>query len=429
MTMTKSDVTKVFVFLLALMSFLFLSPYFLWTTYPLSDPFLLFYKLIQIMVVAIGLYYFIFYSKPGKNDVIFAVFILLIYFGLNLRIYKSGIHLDAGTVIKGIILSYLFLLNAKEKRMAFDIFKWIFAVSLIPAILIFTADLLRAEIPYTILQPVEIEKVNKDMWFRQYPLAVVIDASYYKGNIRRLCGMFNEPGVVGTLSALLLCADQFRLKHKLINKIVLLGGIFSFSLAFFLLSVAYLTLFYAFKSIKKLFAAGAALIILLASLHFLFPDNYFLNVYIFDRIKITSEGLSGNNRTSSEFDQFYSDFWKEDNVIFGEGKGYGSGYSTSSYKTVITSNGVWGIGVILLFLFSYTIVYSKRETIPWFFLAAYLLSFYQRPDIINCTYLLLICGGIWTERSMGSKAVMQSNIQHTIRRKRIFAVASRKVLW
>lgn len=429
MKVTEYDVKKIFLFLLSLLSFLFLSPYFLWTTFPSSGPLLLCYKLIQIMVLAIGLFYFLFYSKPGRNDMLFAVFIILVYWGVNIRVYKTGIHLDAGTVIKGIIFSYIFLLGPKEKRMAFDIFKCIFAVSLIPAILIFCINLLTAKMPYTVLQSMEIEKINDTMWYRQYPAAVVLDASYYNGSIRRICGMFNEPGVVGTLCALLLSADQFRLKHHWINQIVLLGGILSFSLAFFLLSAAYLILFYALKSIKKLFAVGVAMAILLASLHFLFPDNDFLNVYIFNRIKITSEGLSGNNRTSSEFEQFYSDFWEEDNVIFGEGKGYGTGFSSSSYKTVITSSGVWGLGVIFLFLISYTAVYSRREKLPWLFLAAYLLSFYQRPDIINCTYLLLFCGGVWPERSMGSNVVKQSNNRHTIRRYRKLAVARGKVRW
>jgi len=55
------------------------------------------------------------------------------------------------------------------------------------------------------------------------------------GELYRLCAMYDEPGMVGTLSAFLLAGNRFRLK-PLPFLIIFLGGLLSFSLAFIVMA-------------------------------------------------------------------------------------------------------------------------------------------------------------------------------------------------
>jgi hypothetical protein len=56
------------------------------------------------------------------------------------------------------------------------------------------------------------------------------------GLLSRLCGIYDEPGMVGTLSALLLAARGFRL-DSIWPRLLLVAGLLSFSLAFCVLAV------------------------------------------------------------------------------------------------------------------------------------------------------------------------------------------------
>lgn len=73
-----------------------------------------------------------------------------------------------------------------------------------------------------------------DRVYTVYPL-LVLDKGV---DILRFYGPFNEPGVVGTLGAVLLCTQKFNFKDWR-TLIILLAGVLSMSLFFFALVIGY----------------------------------------------------------------------------------------------------------------------------------------------------------------------------------------------
>ena len=68
--------------------------------------------------------------------------------------------------------------------------------------------------------------------------------------VYRFMGPFDEPGVLGTISALLLSADKLNL-NKNSNKIIFFSGLISLSLAFYVLISLYFILAMVLKLNKR----------------------------------------------------------------------------------------------------------------------------------------------------------------------------------
>ncbi|WP_178108372.1 MULTISPECIES: hypothetical protein [unclassified Pseudomonas] len=114
-------------------------------------------------------------------------------------------------------------------------FTWIFTLSLIPGIIFSLCA--AANIPVTfdhipLLNPVMAAAGG---YYLHAPGALLLASNNlsmpWGGELYRLCAMYDEPGMVGTLSAFILAANRFRLK-PFPFLIVFIGGLLSFSLAF-----------------------------------------------------------------------------------------------------------------------------------------------------------------------------------------------------
>lgn len=213
--------------------------------------------------------------------------------------------------------------------------------------------------------------------------------------ILRLCGLFNEPGYLGTIVALILCADKFAMKKKE-NIILLIAGILTFSAAFFAITFVYLMLV-AHKRPKVM----TVMIILGIFYLFVLPNITIHNTeiaYLASRFTFSDGKFLGDNRSKAALDVVYNEVLSGTEIMFGRGGGYVSSLNikggVSSYKTYIVDYGLLGFMIIYLPLIRSALKRAKNFLYAVFFVACFILSIYQRPNIFVLPYFVVLFGGI-----------------------------------
>jgi hypothetical protein len=197
----------------------------------------------------------------------------------------------------------------------------------------------------------------------------------------RFYGFYDEPGVVGTIAAVLLCSDGFNLQ-KWYNIPIFIAGVLSFSL-FFNIVMLFYGLAYLRMRQRILF------ITILVGL-FTLSDNEVLDTYIFSRFNIENNELVGDNRTGENFEVWYNESFRKTDAYW-----WGIGTNTenvggASYKDIIVKYGiVFFAAYYILFIF---LLYNKMGINQRFVLSVFILIavLYQRPFIVSHIYVFII---------------------------------------
>jgi hypothetical protein len=225
-------------------------------------------------------------------------------------------------------------------------------------------------------------------YYRRWAIFAIIDSGY---SLPRLCGIFNEPGALGTVCGLLFAAT-FHYSKKWEKIILIITTVFSFSLAGYLLIVVYLIIYFAQKNWKYAF-----IVIGLAFFLVIIPNidwhNNEINNFA-QRFSITSQGLMGDNRTTTAFDSEFENIISSSDIWFGKGATYTSGYGTSSYKNFIVQFGIIGFGLFFIIWLMTAIKSASHNKDCLILIIIFLISLYQRPvTLINTYGYVLIFGG------------------------------------
>ena len=217
----------------------------------------------------------------------------------------------------------------------------------------------------------------------------------------RLCGLFNEPGYFGTFIAFFLIIDKIRLK-KISNIILLIAGILSFSMAFFvLLGVG--GIYYLIKN-KYYYVVVAFVLLVIAFIPILLNTN-FENQAV-ERLKTRVEYIFNHDskteavnelRRDRIFNDIETRFESSDNKLFGYGSGYckaKGAYDTSSYKLSIIEWGYVGFCMVYLLIILIAVLETRRTIEVLFFIICFSISIVQRPQIFTPAYFLLLFGSV-----------------------------------
>lgn len=291
------------------------------------------------------------------------------------------------------------LLTASQQGQSriFETFKSYYAASLIPGLLFYFVLLLGFDFSYSIHMP----PAGGDAltYYRIYPGYVVMEKLIYayEGlSLSRFSGMLDEPGHIGTISALILCAQHLDLKERR-SKIILVAGILSLSLAFFGILLVYMAL----TKRKAFFGIGAAA----AAGIYIFQPEWFFNLPIIQRFTFVDGHLLAYNRTSIEFDVIYQDSLNHADVwtlLFGHGNAAHTllGTGLSSYKSVIYNNGFLGLCLYALFFSLLTLAVRHRDRrTGGSFIVVFALSFLQRPEVLGPAYLLFYIAALLPKKT------------------------------
>ena len=284
-------------------------------------------------------------------------------------------------------LAYVLLTDSMQIRV-FNIFYKIVLYSSIFSCLIYIVYLLGVNIGFEV-----VPYYKGEVTFAHY-IKWSIFAMYESETELRLCGLFNEPGGLGTVCALLFAARYDYMK-KWEKVAILLTVAFSFSLAGFILIFLFITCKIISKNKKNIiYLAIFALIFLI--LPYIDFSAERINAF-FDRIAITSTGLAGNNRTKEWFDMPYNQFLMTNDKWFGMGEGYQlTDYGgVLSYKLYVVQYGLIGYGLWLMGWIHCALKLSKNNKKCLLYMMIFFISLYQRPAVITGLYgFVILFGGI-----------------------------------
>ncbi|HDR4764874.1 TPA: polymerase [Bacillus thuringiensis] len=405
---TKSLIIKTFIFLAAFLAFLTLEPFFVWGN-----------KLKEVVGCVYITYFFLIaakYNVISRKDIkvaFFTIFLILLYSFRYDEVYKI---LYSFLFLCAVLVPFVLLIN-EIKLKIYDWFIKIIAISYIPAIIVAFLLLLGIDLSWDNLISYSASKSNyrQYLWSANYAVYYGFSEQYffsYGGSIDRICAMFNEPGVVGTVSALILISKKLKL-GRLYEKIILIAGILSLSMAFYTLIGLYLLI----KNKKHLILFFIAYILLFS---FTPKDSYLYNRILY-RFEINSEGLAGNNRTNEGFEYVYKDFKagniKEQFLGIGEKEYFNKALNYKSealsWKTFMVINGY--LLFILHVLFFLYLCLKEKNKASIIFAVFYFMAIYQRPFDFSLGYWLIFFAGILyslnkEENTVDNKSLSRGNV-------------------
>lgn len=356
-----------------------------------SQGFLVFIVYILVTILVIFLIPTIKKKSLGLNTVLEILPAIIVWIMNNLLNYGT-----TGASNLTIVLWVLFCVAPRDiQRQSFIIFRKIWVIICFIGVFCYLC--------YTLKIPVPYQEMPYYFGTRLKYISYGFSFLYDSGNSLRLCGICNEPGYFGTICALVLCASRMNLK-KNGNIFILIAGIFTFSAAFMMMIILYLIGRIIMgvrnnKSLRKKILRYAFAGLLLFSYIVILPTiqtgNHDLDI-VLQRITINSEGISGDDRTTEEFDNLYASMSFSE-LFFGKGKGYLRANNINgslSYKIFVLEYGIlgcilsWGT-LLVAALYKNT---KNRDIV--LFVLIFFASIYQRPNIITLPYLLLLIGGI-----------------------------------
>lgn len=265
-------------------------------------------------------------------------------------------------------------------------YKAIFSITiLISIIMFFLVIIIGIELPRSTGVSDNILQTN---YYEKYFLLVLEHGIPKNLLFQRFNGFYDEPGTVGTISALLLSIDKFNLK-KNINIPLLVAGILSFSLFFYVISLIYVL--YILNNSYRIIIT-----ILFIGIVLFTQNNIYLEQYIYKRLEITGNTISGDNRMTKSGANYYERFKKTDDFLLGKGEGVSSvwGEGSSSYKRIIIDFGIVFLLVYAFALSWFTFAMIKNKKNAMGLIIIFLGILFQRPYIFNSFYVFLIYASI-----------------------------------
>lgn len=218
-------------------------------------------------------------------------------------------------------------------------------------------------------------------------------SSYQGGDFARFSSIFDEPGFLGTISAFILVINKLDLSKRS-NIIVFIAGLFSFSLAFYILLGLYLFYFAItnFRSNIATLIIGVIIVVLIFN-----TFNLSFERKIIDRLFYSDEIVSGSIRGVSNTNNSIGYLMSQNsmNLLFGNGL---DSYKESKVDYINNSSWprlVYQIGLFFtLLLFIALLLLGVSNSGTFLFICLFILSIYQRPQIFNLLIFFLLSIGI-----------------------------------
>ena len=399
----KTKLADIIGFLYAILAFLRLNPFFLWETYCNGRIGRLFgvfqtVNIIAILVIILSVLDLVRKGRVTANNARLVILLLVSGFVI---IYISGRHNVMNRIWINYVALSLFLLSDSDIKMkSFRYFKYVFSITLIPAVLWhLLVNIIGISINYTNITPVNETKIAYEYTYRHYWGAIQLFGRWDPSVHLRLNGIYDEPGVVGSIAGLLLTTSFLKKENKsFVNVLLFIEGMLSLSLAFIMFLVIYaLGTSIMRHNTKGLFVIIGFVLVYLAFINIDFSNKFI--ILIQERVRITSTGLSGNDRTSEQFNMMYSQFKNSSDLLllmFGYGPNLiaTTEGKSLSYKNIIYE---YGYSVFLLFIsFILSYAYSHKKTCKevGIIIILTLANIYQRAGLFYFPYMLTFIGGI-----------------------------------
>lgn len=208
----------------------------------------------------------------------------------------------------------------------------------------------------------------------------------------RFYSMFDEPGVLGTLSAFALYGNKYDFSKKE-NIVILIGSLFTYSMTFYLLTL--LGWFYqsiCSLSLRKILSSIVLIIAIFSVLFFFLSEDVAFQRSVLDRFsEIGFDQVE--NRTGENVNVFWKKYITSSDFILGMGTSFLENFYDfgNSYKRFIIEYGL--LGTILLLVIYLRFVRKWNRLVFGFFII-FLLSFLQRPYAFSAWQMFIFISTI-----------------------------------
>lgn len=362
----KKIVNKLAVFL-AVLFFIRIRPYYLWSIEDIMRP------LCAIIITLIAIFNF---SKEKNNKLIFTLFIFA-YVWASFFVDSSPLI----TVLNFAAFAFIPLIKKSLMLDTYIYFKKIFCIILILSIVNYVISLIGININLGILQynnGPEVVSFIKQPFYIQY-----IEK---RSALPRFNGIFDEPGVIGTICGLMLICEKMKF-NNIYNRILLIGGILSLSFYFFI------ALFYGmflFSKLSKTQVKSIVVLSLFVLISYHIPQIYDTIWYRFEW-DVDKGSFAGDNRQNQIFMNFWNSIKGTPFIITGVGTKIANEFigSSASILVVIAKHGLLFV-VPIIYAFTIMVkreIKGKKNLI--LFILFLILTLYQRPGFYS-TYSLAL---------------------------------------
>ncbi len=259
---------------------------------------------------------------------------------------------------------------------------------LIPGIILYALYLIGINLPHTDMNASWADMPYKNYFFFIVKISTNIDSII---DLFRFNSIFDEAGTLGTFLVFLIAINRFEITKR--NIFFFIVGLFTFSLAFIILSFIGFVLFKFKFSIKRLMIIVSTIVVIIT----IFYSIPILKENILQRLEYNDGEISGNNRTSNSTNEYFSRFIKSNNALIGLGVGkYLSEsedrFGNSSYKIFVIDYGLIGAAILI---FIYLMLMPKKpDTHVLFLFIIFFISFLQRPYSLSAWQIILFSSGI-----------------------------------
>ena len=355
-------------------------------------------------------------GRVKKNIFLIAIWPVLYWIYIHIWAFETE-----SFAITSPVIAFVFALQSDTiKKNVFVLFKKLIIVTSLIGVLCYFAYVFKIGIPYSIAPYYDGRP------YHNYVNYFNISFLYINSYSIRICGIFNEPGWLGTTIGLLLCYEEFKFK-KTSNWILFVAGVLTYSLAFVLILVVGFII-RNITNIKKWGVLLIAVCVFFIVLPNIKTDNPQLNRLI-ARLELTSNGLKGDNRTTKTADDLLNETLSTSRCLFGYGDGYAEYYNGQketaqilSIKTEVINFGIVGTFLLYIVPLFFFLKISRKNKKALFFVICFWISLYQRPwlYIVSNYMLLLSTISYLKEYEMCGKIVGQQ----IVLRRRALAISS-----
>lgn len=302
-----------------------------------------------------------FYALP-------VILLSMVYFVL----VKGFGEFRTSTILLFLTYISVFFINDEDKKKGFVLFSESLSILIFISLMFWLVHNFLFKIPYSF--PLAYDQTlgkGEGMVFWNYIFFIQPELDYI-----RFYSVFDEPGVLGLLSTIVLFANKYNFNEKK-NIIIFLGGVFTFSLAFYIFTiVGYIFHVLMQRKFKYLFFTS---ILFVSLVPFLFSIEGF-RLSVVERFKNFNQSLS--ERNGVQLDQYYENFIHTPNLYYGESLDFFSKNpylkEGQSYKFFFIEYGVIGF-LLLLVLYLFLIDKRRINAYVLFLLIIFIVSFIQRP--------------------------------------------------
>ncbi len=336
--------------------------------------------IIFLLFVITFLYYVFFYKKNlSIKDIAFKMLIVTSFY-----IFYFFNFFTTKNLIVGIYTYILVFLNKRDKNKIYILLYKGLSYLCFLGLLSYLFFLIKRPLNYSTLPTV------KEGWvFVRYLAIVLLKSS--ESILYRFQSIFSEPGELGTIIGMILLFDENYKKLKKERTFFIVSGILTFSLAF------YIFMFFKFLiseiNLKKKFLMVMFLFFCFGFLGSPYVKNINggeLYYRVYGRIKTLNF-----TRKNKEADLILKEFYKNGNLLVGTREKVNQNFSIdiSSIESIIYEKGFLGLGILILFFMFMSDFFSVNKKIK-IRIIIFLLSTYQRPNIFQMLYLLILITGV-----------------------------------